>query len=159
MEIHETPLPGVGTRYDFETSDGKQAGVVIHHTGRRELITFDRQDPDLCRDVVNLSEEEAETLAGLLGTARLKGPLKQLQQRIEGLTIDWIPILAGSTFADRPMGDTQARTKTGASIVAVVRGDEPFPSPRPDFVFKANDFVVAVGTTEGIRALGKILNG
>lgn len=159
MEIHETPLPGVGTRYDFETTDGRQGGLVIHHTGRRELITFDRHDPDSCCDAMNLNEEEAETLASLLGVARFTGPLRQIQQKIEGLAIDWIQILPGSKFCDRPLGETQARTRTGASIVAVVRGESPFPSPRPDFVFEANDFVVAVGTPEGINSLNAILNG
>ena len=159
MEIHETPLPGVGIRYDFATDSGRQMGVVNHHTGRRELVVYDRDDPDACRDFVSLNDDEADTLASLLGAARITGPLNDLQQRIEGLAIDWIAIKPNSAFVDRPMGDTQARTKTGVSIVAVVRGDVPFPSPAPDFVFAENDILVAAGTPDGIRALKLILNG
>jgi TrkA domain protein len=56
------------------------------------------------------------------------------------------------------MGDTQARTRTGASIVAVVRDREVVPSPRPDFVFRHGDVVVVVGTAEGTQAVSDILN-
>ncbi len=157
MEIHQTPLPGVGMRYDFQTEDGRQMGVLTHHTGRRELMVYDRDDPDACRDIVSLTDDEADTLASLLGAARITGPLHDLQQRIEGLAIDWIAIRPESPFVGRPLGDTQARTKTGVSIVAVVRGDEPFPSPTPDFQFHANDMIVVAGTPDGIKALQKIL--
>lgn len=159
MEIHETPLPGVGIRYDFSTRDGRQMGVVNHHTGRHELVIYDRDDPDACREVINFSEEEAETIASLFGSTRITGPLNDLQQRIEGLTIDWIEIRGGTPFVNRPMGDTQARTLTKCSIVAVVRRDVAHPSPGPDFVFEANDIVVAAGTPNGIKMLTDILNG
>jgi TrkA domain protein len=39
----------------------------------------------------------------------------------------------------------------------VVRGAEVFASPRPDFRFKADDIVVAVGTAEGTAAVAEIL--
>ncbi|TDC72871.1 TrkA C-terminal domain-containing protein, partial [Actinomadura sp. 7K507] len=49
------------------------------------------------------------------------------------------------------------RTRTGASIVAVVRNGQVIASPRPDFVFTADDIVVAVGTGEGTDAVTQIL--
>lgn len=159
MDVHETPLPGVGVRYDFTTRDGHQMAILNHHTGRRELIVYDREDPDAGRDFVNLEDEEADTLASLLGAARFTGPLNELQQRVEGLAIDWVDVRSGSPFVKRPLGDTQARSKTGVSIVAVMRGSEAFPSPRPDFVFHEGDVLVVVGTSEGIRNLTKILDG
>ncbi|MFC6936914.1 cation:proton antiporter regulatory subunit [Actinomadura yumaensis] len=51
-------------------------------------------------------------------------------------------------YDGRPLGDTQARTRSGASIVAVVRSGQVHASPRPDFVFAAGDTVVVVGTGE-----------
>lgn len=159
MEVHETPLPGVGIRYDFTTTDGHQMAVLNHHSGRRELIVYDREDPDAGRDFVNLEDDEADTLASLLGAARFAGPLGELQQRVEGLAIDWIDLRPNSPFVDRELGDTAARTKTGVSIVAIMRGDHAFPSPKPDFRFAAKDVLVVVGTPDGIRGLSKILDG
>ena len=90
MDVNETPLPGVGLRYDFRTRSGRQIGVVSHRAGRRDLLIYDRKDPDTCQEVVQLNGEEAETLAEILGTARNTGRLAELQQRIEGLAIDWL---------------------------------------------------------------------
>lgn len=158
MEINETPLPGLGIRYDFRTSGGHQVAVVAHHMGRRDLVIYDSDDPDMGRDAISFTEEEAGDLAEVLGAARIAGPLMDIQHRIEGLAIDWLTIRPESPYVGRPMGDTQARTRTGASIVAVVRGEDAFPAPRPDFVFDANDVLVVVGTPEGIRVLQQILS-
>jgi TrkA domain protein len=131
MDVNETPLPGVGLRYDFTTRSGRQVGVVSHRSGRRDLLVYDRKDPDACTEVVQLTEEEADTLAETLGAARIAGRLAELQQRIEGLAIDWLDIPPSSPYAGRPLGDTQARSRTGTSIVAVLRGEEAIPAPGP----------------------------
>jgi TrkA domain protein len=51
------------------------------------------------------------------------------------------------------------RTRTGASIVAVVRGEETHAAPDPAFTLRASDVVVAVGTAEGLEQLGGLLRG
>jgi TrkA domain protein len=157
MEIHETPLPGVGLRYDFTTRSGRQIGVVSHRSGRRDLVIYDRDDPDACQEVLRLSEEEAEALAEMLGGFHIAGSLTALQQQVEGVGIDWLEIGAGSPFDRRTLADTQARTRTGVSVVAVLRNGSTIPSPRPDFAFEAGDNVVVVGTPGGIRALSELL--
>ena len=159
MDVNETPLPGVGLRYDFTTRSGREIGVVSHRAGRRDLVIYDRKDPDTCQEVVQLSGEEAETLAEILGIARITGRLAELQQRIEGLAIDWLEIPAGSAYAGRPLGDTQARSRTGTSIVAVLRGEEAIPAPGPETPLRAGDTVVVVGTPHGIAALTDLLGG
>jgi TrkA domain protein len=159
MDINETPLPGVGLRYDFTTRSGRRVGVVSHRSGRRDLLIYDRADPDNCAEVVQLSEEEADTLAEILGAARIAGRLADLRQRIEGLAIDWLEIPSGSPYAGRPLGDTQARSRTGTSIVAVLRGDQAIPAPDPTTPLRAGDTAVVVGTPAGIAALARLLGG
>lgn len=51
------------------------------------------------------------------------------------------------------------RTRTGCSVVAVVRGAETFPAPGPDFGFETGDVMVAVGTTEGLDSLRRLVKG
>lgn len=158
MEIHQTPLPGVGVRHDFTTEAGRQVGVVTFNGGRRQLVVYDVDDPDASHEVVSLAPEEAETMAELLGAARITGALGDLQQRIEGLAIDWLPLKDGP-YQGRPLGDTQCRTKTGVSIVAVIRAEKAIPSPGPSFGLEHNDVLVVVGTPDGIKALTKLLAG
>ena len=157
MDIQETNLPGVGLRHDFTTRAGRQLGVVTHRTGRRDLLVYDREDPDACQEVVQLTDEEADALAELLGAARLVEHLAALTQRIEGLAIDWLPIRAGSPYAGRTIADTQARSRTGVSIVAILRGDGAIPAPTPDAGLDQGDTLVVVGTTQGVKELARLL--
>jgi TrkA domain protein len=156
MDIQETNLPGVGLRHDFTTKAGRQLGVVTHRTGRRDLLVYDRSDPDACQEVIRLTDDEADALAELLGAARLVEHLAGLQ-RIEGLAIDWLPIRSGSPYAGRAIADTQARSRTGVSIVAIVRGDGAIPAPAPDAVLEPGDTLVVVGTAKGVKELSKLL--
>jgi TrkA domain protein len=157
MDIQETNLPGVGLRHDFTTRAGRQLGVVTHRTGRRDLLVYDRDDPDACQEVVQLTDEEADALAELLGAARLVQHLAGVTQRIEGLAIDWLPIRADSPYAGGTIADTQARSRTGVSIVAILRGDGAVPAPAPDAGLEPGDTLVVVGTAQGIKELSRLL--
>lgn len=157
MDVERTSLPGIGLRHVFTTERGRQLGVVSHRTGRRDLVIYDKEDPDTCVVSVALNGEEANALAELLDTDRVVERLAELHRQVEGLVTEQIPIAAGSPFDGRPLAATQARTRTGASIVAVVRGGNVIASPRPNFVFAADDIVVAVGTGEGTAAMAAIL--
>jgi TrkA domain protein len=156
MDIQETALPGVGLRHDFTTRAGRQLGVVTHRTGRRDLLVYDRDDPDRCQEVIQLTDDEADALAELLGAARLVEHLARLQQ-VEGLAIDWLEIRAGSPYDGGTIGDTQARSRTGVSIVAILRGDRAIPAPSPQDRLAAGDTLVVVGTAQGVKALSDLL--
>jgi TrkA domain protein len=73
------------------------------------------------------------------------------------VTIDWLPLDDTSPFAGRTLGDTALRSRTGVSVVAVVRDGDTFPSPAPDFQLEPGDTAVVVGTPEGIRNASAIL--
>lgn len=156
-EVNETRLPGLGIRYDFVTGRGNRLGVLHHRTGRRELLVYDPKDPDACRDVIALNEDDSHTLAELLGGSRISEQVDHLQ-RVEGLAIDWLGIGEGSPYAGKTIGDTQARTRTGVSVVAVLRGEEAFPAPGPEFGLRAGDTMLVVGTPRGIEDLAVLLH-
>ncbi|MGP4030045.1 cation:proton antiporter regulatory subunit [Actinomadura sp. 3N407] len=159
MDVERTSLPGIGLRHVLTTARGRQIGVVSHHTGRRDLVVYDKHDPDVCVVSVALTGEEANTLAELLETSRVVERLAEMHRQVDGLVTEQIVLAAGSPYAGRTLGDTQARARTGASIVAVVREGRVLASPRPDFVFAAEDVVVAVGTGEGTAGVADILTG
>ncbi|MEX0755976.1 MAG: cation:proton antiporter regulatory subunit [Actinomycetota bacterium] len=150
--VSETPLPGLGVRFEFSTETGTRLGVLQRQGGRIDLLIYDENDPDTAKESISLDEEDARTLAELLGSSRVVEDLGRLRQQIEGLAIDWLPIREGP-FAGRTIGDTEARTRTGVSIVAVVRGDDPIPAPGPEQPLEFGDTLVVVGTPRGIEQL------
>lgn len=55
MEIFETPLPGIGIRYEFATNAGRRVGVVVHRDGHRDLVVYRADDPDACEGNLELT--------------------------------------------------------------------------------------------------------
>jgi TrkA domain protein len=155
-DVTETRLPGVGVRHEFQTVAGERLGLVSHRTGRRELLLYDRHDPDAACAVVHLDSDDARTLAELLGASHVSESLASLQ-RVEGLAIDWLNVVAGSPAAGRSIKDAAPRSETGVSIVAVLRGDATLAAPGPDERLEAGDVAVVVGTAEGIARLHDLL--
>lgn len=155
-DVTETQLPGVGVRHEFTTDSGERLGVVSHRGGRRELLVYDREDPDVC-SAIHLSSDDTRTLANLLGALQIHESLAAVQQAVAGLVIEWIEIPPGSAADGHTIGEGQYRTRTGASIIAVIRGKTPIPAPAPDFRFESGDVAVAVGTTEGLDAMHALL--
>jgi TrkA domain protein len=150
MDVVETLLPGVGRRYEFTLDDGHRLCIVSTRDDRYTVSTFDRDDPDVGRTLFELDEDEAVTLAEILGAPRIAVKLADLTREIPGLASQQIELADGSAFAGATLGDTQLRTRTGASVVALVRDDRVVASPDPAQDLKAHDVLVVIGTTEGI---------
>lgn len=153
MDVTETLLPGVGLRYEFSNADGDRIGVIAHRKGDFEVFVYAAADPDKARRVFRLNERESEVLAQILGAPRMVESYADLTKEIPGLEAGQVEIGGHSPFAGRPLADTKARTRTGASIVAVVRGDEVLASPGPEDVLQAHDVLVVIGTADGIAAV------
>jgi TrkA domain protein len=159
IEVEEVALPGIGLRHDFMTRHGRRVGVVSHRTGKRELLVYGTDDPDSCSEVVRLDTDESDTLAELLGAPRIVEKLATMREQVPELQVEELSIRPESPFAGRTLGETQARSRTGASVVAVLRNDTMIASPSPEFRFEPGDVVVVVGTGEGIQGVAKILGG
>lgn len=151
-DVTEVHLPGVGVRHDFVTRAGLRLGVLVHRTGRRELLVYGADDPDACRAVVPLDPSDTATLAELLGASQVSEAITSVQ-RLEGLAVDWLTVTPTSACAGATLRDSALRTETGVSIVAVIRDDQTIPAPQPDFVLQEGDVAVAVGTPAGIGKL------
>jgi K+/H+ antiporter YhaU regulatory subunit KhtT len=71
--------------------------------------------------------------------------LRRASRMIEG---DWMEVPKGCAIAGRAIGELGVRAKTGASIVALVRGDEVVTNPGPELTLEPGDTVSVVGTAE-----------
>jgi TrkA domain protein len=157
MDVNEVLLPGVGLRYEFTNHDGDRIAVVARRTGEFELVVYSKGDPDAGRPVVRLNSQEADTVAEILGAPRMAERFADLTREVPGLMAAQVQVNPGSPFADQPLGQTRARTRTGASIVAVVRGENVIASPSPQEVLRAGDVLVVIGTHEGIAGVQHIV--
>lgn len=156
-EVQETHLPGVGVRHEFDTETGEHVGVLVHRDGRREIVVYDRNDPDACSTMVNLSARDTRTMAELLGASQVTEAVTAVQQNIDGLAIEWINLADSAPAIGSTIRDGEYRTRTGASIVAVIRGETSVPAPDPEFDFQVGDTAVAVGTADGLATLRALL--
>lgn len=157
MNVDETELPGFGLRKDFVTTSGRRIGVVELGDGQTELFVSTWDDPDTCQASIPLTADEAATLGNLLGGQHIAMRLAEAHKEIPGIVTRQFSIAADSTFQNQPMGKARIRTRSGVSIVAIMREGEVVPSPGPDVLLHAGDLLVAVGTQEGLDTAADIL--
>jgi TrkA domain protein len=158
-DVDETPLPGMGIRYDFTTEDGDRLGVLVHRTGRRDIFLYSADDPDECRATITLRTDDARTLSELLGASRVAEHLAAVQQQVAGLTLDWIQVSSSSPWAGLTMREAGVHTETGASVVAIIDGDDVTAAPGAEDVLVPGAQIVAIGTADGVALLNSRLSG
>src|SRR6187402_841217 len=129
VDVRRVKLPGVGVLHTFITDDGGKCGVITHRS--------------------RLSEDEAHTLAELLGGTRITESLSALDQ-IPGLSIDWFTVDYDDHIAGQPLGNLSSRGVVGLTVVAVVRGDSANPAPADDFKVFPGDTLVVAGSPEKV---------
>lgn len=159
MDVNEVLLPGVGLRYEFTNADGDRIGVIARRDGAFELVAYPPEDPDEARPLFRLTREEADAVAEILGAPRVVERFADLSREVPGLVSGRVDVPAGSPHADQALGSTRARTRTGASVVAIVRGESVIASPTPSEVIRSGDVLVVIGTAEGIEGVRRIIEG
>jgi TrkA domain protein len=159
MEIFETPLPGIGVRYEFTAEGGDHVGVVVRRDGKRDIALYDREDPDACKGTVELSEGDAGKVAELLGGTNITTRLEELRHNVEGLAIEWVTMPTSGGLTGKTIADGRIRTETSASVVAIIRGDAATPGPEPDFQLEPSDVVLVMGSADAVRQATQILTG
>jgi TrkA domain protein len=147
-------LPGIGLQYDFTTADGEHLSVIAHRNGSRSVDGYRGDEPDGVFSV-HLTADEAAVLADALLAGHDDPRLLRADEL--GLVAERIALSAASRWHGRPLGTTQLRTRTGASIVAILRGPNPIPSPAAAFRLAGGDTLVVVGTREGADAAAALL--
>jgi TrkA domain protein len=158
VRIERVDLAGIGYRDDIVTKDGARLGVLTHRDGSREVAFFSPEDPDATAASVIISPQEAGALAELLGSATLLDQISKIADTVPGIFTEQLSLPADSIYIDKELGDTHARSKTGVSVVAIMREQKVIASPKPSQDLQSGDILVAVGTRPGLDALAEILS-
>ncbi|MFC3298700.1 cation:proton antiporter regulatory subunit [Arthrobacter agilis] len=157
MNVIETRLPGIGVRREIVTGSGRRVGIVAQRDGDLDLIISKAGDPDACVASIPLTPDEAATIGNLLGSRQLVAQLTEEHRDLPGVSTRQFMIERGSPFDGHRLADTRMRSRSGASLVAVLRAGQVQASPTPDFTLASGDLLVVVGTSEGLDAAADIL--
>lgn len=155
--VTETDLPGVGVRFDLETNSGRCVGVVVHQSGRRDLVVYDDRDLDRACESVELSEDEGHTLGEILGGSPMLEHLDDAVHRLEDLVISWVTIGSKSSLAGLTLAEASLRARTGADIVALVTDSGSIPIPGGADRLEPGDTAVVVGVPSAVKAATGLL--
>ena len=148
-------VPGIGALRAFRTAANDRIAVLALPSGRRQIFMQDHTDPDRRQLVADLSQQDAQILAELLG-----GPLLQMQagdQPVAATVLDWVRVPDGGAAAGATIAALNLDSSSGATVAAVLRDDEFFAEPDPKFTIHNDDVVVLAGGTQGLADGRRIL--
>lgn len=157
--IREASLPGVGRKFQVETTSGDRLVIVIHDDGTRELYHFTRKEPDRVASVVTLADSEARQIAGIIGgLTYVPKALPSAEIVLDDLVLEWYTIEPHSACAGKTIQQLQVRSETGASIVSIIEPDRVKRiNPGPDTVLNEGATLILAGDRRTISALKRLL--
>lgn len=157
--ISESYLPGIGQKFQVETTSGDRLIIVIHDDGTRELYHFDRKNLDRADSVLTLTDGEARQIAGIVGgLSYVPKALPSTEVVLDDLVLEWFTIEPGSKTIGRTIRDIQARTATGASVVSIIEPNNiKRVNPEADTVINEGATFIIAGDRKNIIKLKQLL--
>lgn len=154
MKIKTGDLPGIGKRYSFETAEGENLVVILHQSGHREIYHFAGSDEDEPDFTIRLNDEEARQLGTiLLGVDYQPVADDRVELLLKKIRIEWVQVLPESELANKKIIDSRVRTKTGATIIGIQRGENMIGSPDINEVILPGDILMIIGNREQTKSL------
>ena len=155
MDVQEHDLPGVGKKFAVRTNDGDRMSIIVHNTGHREIYHF-RKGEEYPFHAIRLEDAEARKLGAVLGGAYFQPPVVESMDMVfESLSIEWLKVDEGSELVGRTLADSAIRKRTGASVIAILRGGKAIPNPQPEDTIQAGDTLMVVGTREQVQRVAR----
>ncbi len=153
-------LPGVGKKISFKTVENQKVVIIIHHSGKRDLYFFQDGDEDEADYFLSLTSDETREMgAQLLGVAYHPVDDDEMKILQKQLVMEWIKLTPESPFVDKQIAESRIRTHTGASVIAVMHGEDIIVSPDVDTMLKAGDTVMVAGKRDQIKRFDAMAKG
>ena len=76
----------------------------------------------------------------------------------ESINLEGIQIRSGSAMAGKTIGELRSQDQSGANILVILRGHQVTPNPSLDLLLVAGDQVLAMGTSDQLGALVRLLS-
>ncbi|MFC7018887.1 MULTISPECIES: cation:proton antiporter regulatory subunit [Haloarcula] len=153
MTVYETDVPGVGKKFEVELDGEERLVLVMHHDGKREFFHKSSPDADAER-LFTLSGQRAREVGAIIQGAYFQPvELSDVEVPLGDAIIEWVDVEADCSLEGQTLADANLRQRTGASVIAIRRGEETIPNPGPDDTFQSGDILVALGTRAELDAL------
>jgi TrkA domain protein len=160
VDLQETRLPGVGTKFTLRLDSGGRLSIILHNDGKRELYWFRHAHDDEPRAVITLDDDEARQLGAVIGGAYERPKIvEDLEMALGEMQIEWIPVPEQSPWIGKTLADAGFRAKLGITVIAILREPEPVSGARPEDVVQLGDTLVTVGKAGQYPAFRKMLAG
>lgn len=160
MQIKMADLPGIGKKLSFITAEENMVVLIIHHSGKRELYFFEDAEADEADFSINLTAGETREMgAQLLGATYQPIDIDTMKTFKKQLVMEWVELKPQSPITGKTLGEAKIRTRTGVTIVAIVRGEEVIVSPGIDEVLLAGDTLMGAGKSEQMGQFESLCRG
>ncbi len=154
MQVKTSDLPGIGKRYSIVTANGEQVVVIMHHHGHREIYHFTDPEDDEPEYTLSLSDEEAKQVGAILmGVDYQPVADERMEMLLKNVRMEWIRVEEGSCVGNTRIIDARIRSRTGATVVAIQRGDSVVGSPEVTELIQPGDVLMAIGTRDQTKEL------
>lgn len=157
MDVHETQLPGIGSRFTIRFEQGGELIVLLHNEGNQDV--FWRADPDDdSQKLYSVTERQARKLAEIFdGTYFEPVASDDLEEVWEDAVVEWVEIDSDSVAVGKSIRGLGIRTRTGVTVIAVQRGTETIANPDADLQMESGDVLVTVGTEDAHESFEQLL--
>lgn len=146
VDVEETRLPGIGSKFTLRLDGGGRLAVIVHNDGKRELYFFRHAADEEPRAVISLDDDEARQLGAVVGgTYERPKIVEDLEMALGELRIEWIPVPGDSRWIGKTLAECGFRAKTGITVIAILRQPEPITGAQPGDRVERGDTLVTVG--------------
>jgi TrkA domain protein len=160
VDLQETRLPGVGTKFSLRLAAGGRLSIIVHNDGKRELYWFATQHDDEPRAVITLDDDESRQLGAVIGGAYERPKIvEDLEMALGEMQIEWIPVPDSSPWIGSTLAECGFRAKLGITVIAILREPESVSGARPEDVIQQGDTLVTVGKAGQYPQFRKLLAG
>ena len=160
VDLQETRLPGVGTKFTIRPAAGGRLSIILHNDGKRELYWFRGARDDEPRAVITLDDDESRQLGAVIGGAYERPKIvEDLEMALGDMQIEWIPVPDSSPAIGKTLAECAFRAKLGITVIAILREPESVSGARPEDVVKQGDTLVTVGKAGQYPQFRKLLAG
>ncbi|MDQ3639224.1 MAG: NAD-binding protein, partial [Actinomycetota bacterium] len=149
---HQEQLKELGSLGVYEAVQPEfEAGLEL---GRQALSHMGVEAGEIQRISDGIRRELYAPVASISTDGNL---LHQLDRTSRMIETEWFRLPEDGPIVGESIGDLHIRSKTGASVVAIVRGDEPLPNPGPEVSFEADDVIGVLGTPDQRAAFRELV--
>jgi CPA2 family monovalent cation:H+ antiporter-2 len=128
-----------------------EAGLEI---ARQTLLHLDVGAPEIQQFIDSVRRELDSPLVGLHGDYHVLSRLRSAQHL---MPVTWRELPAQSPLCGHSIGTSHIRSRTGASVVAILRQESLIPNPTPEQLLLGGDFLAILGDSEQLARFEEVM--